>query len=58
MSAVKSASKIRDLDRAHRYRKVSRDFSSGDPVEETAFHERHAGSCGVLQELPDLSVFY
>src|SRR5208282_4194066 len=36
----KATSKIRDLDRAHGYRKVRRDFSGGDPVPETTFHQR------------------
>ena len=54
----KATSKIRDLDRAHGHRKVGRDFSSGDPVPETTFHQRGATSGRVLQELPDLSVVH
>ena len=55
---VRPRDKVEDLARAHGYGKVRRDFSRADPVAETAFHERHAGSDGVLQELPDLSVVY
>ena len=54
----KATSKIHDLDRADGHRKVGRDFSSGDPVPETTFHQRDAASGRVLQELPDLSVVH
>src|SRR5271167_2605732 len=54
----KATSKIRDLDRAHGYRKVRRDVSLTDPVPETALHQRRAARDRVLQEPPNLSVVH
>jgi hypothetical protein len=54
----KATSKIDELACADGHRKVGRDFSSGDPVPETTFHQRHGGSGSVLQEFPDLSVVH
>ena len=53
-----ATSKIRDLDRADGYRKVGRDFSSGDPVPETTFHQRRAAGDRALQEPLNLSVIH
>ena len=50
-----TAAKVEHLARARGNGKVRRDFSRADSVVETAFHERHAASYGVLQELPNLS---
>ena len=55
---VRPRAKSSDLARARGYRKVRRDFSRADPVPETTFHQRHAASRRVLQELPDLSVVH
>lgn len=46
---VRGTSKIRDLDRAHGYRKVRRDVSRADPVPETALHQRRAARDRALQ---------
>src|ERR1700761_2931665 len=53
-----ATSKIRDLDRAHGYRKVRRDVSSTDPVSETALHQRRAARDRALQEPVNLSVVH
>ncbi len=55
---LKATSKINELACADGHRKVGRDFSSGDPVPETTFHQRHGASGSVLQEFPDLSVVH
>src|SRR5580698_8964564 len=51
----KATSKIRDLDRAHGYRKVRRDVSRTDPVPETALHQRRAARDRALQAPLNLS---
>ncbi len=53
-----ATSKIRDLDRAHGYRKVRRDVSRADPVPETALHQRRAARDRALQEPLNLSVVH
>ena len=53
-----TARQVEDLARARGYRKVRRYFPRADRVAEPAFHQRHAASDGILQELPDLSVVY
>ena len=47
---------VEDLARARGYGKVRRKLSRAYRVAELAFHQRQAGSYGVLQELPDLSI--
>ena len=54
----KATSKIRDLDRAHGYRKVGRDFSRAYPVPKTALHQRRAARDRALKETLNLSVVY
>src|SRR5579871_5592792 len=51
-------SKIRDLDRAHGYRKVRRDVSRADAVPETALRQRRAARDRVLQEPLNFSVVH
>src|SRR5271154_3969880 len=53
-----ATSKIRDLDRAHGYRKVTGDISRTDPVPETALHQRRAARERALQEPLNLSVVH
>ena len=53
-----ATSQIRDLDRAHGYRKVRRDVSRTDPVPETALHQRRTARGRALEELLDLSVVH
>ena len=53
-----ATSKIRDLDRAHGYRKIRRDVSRTDPVPETALHQRRAARDRALQEPLNLSVVH